>query len=86
VFNNPQLVAPSYGQADFRLTWSSTSHYQVVGYIRNAFGTVGKDAIVGGEYTANGYGSGINNSLSWELIPPRTYGVELRYRFGDNPR
>jgi iron complex outermembrane receptor protein len=85
-FNNPQLFAPSYGQADFRATWTSTSHYQIVGYIRNAFGVVGKDAIVGGEYIGNGYGAGINNSLSWQLIPPRTYGVEARYRFGDNPR
>jgi iron complex outermembrane receptor protein len=86
VFDDPQLIAPSYGQADFRATWSSTAHYQIVGYIRNAFGTIGKDAIGGSEYVANGYGAGTNNSLSWELIPPRTYGVEVRYRFGDNPR
>jgi iron complex outermembrane receptor protein len=86
VFNDPQLFAPSYGQADFRATWTSNSHYQIVGYIRNAFGVAGKDQIVGGEYVANGYGAGISNSLAWQLIPPRTYGIEARYRFGDNPR
>jgi iron complex outermembrane receptor protein len=78
VFNNPQLVAPSYGQVDLRATWSGNSHYQLVGYIRNAFNTVGKDSIGGSQYPFN--------YLSWQLIPPRTYGVEMRYRFGDNPQ
>jgi iron complex outermembrane receptor protein len=87
VFNDPQLIAPSYGQADFRATWSSDNHYELVAYIRNAFNTVGKDAITGGQFVgSNAYGLGLNNSLSWQLIPPRTYGIEARYRFGDNPK
>jgi iron complex outermembrane receptor protein len=84
VFNEPLFVAPSYGQTDLRATWFSNSHYTLVGYIRNAFNVVGKDAITGGQYVAGGY-AGANNALSWQLIPPRTYGIEARYRFGDNP-
>jgi iron complex outermembrane recepter protein len=84
VFNEPLLIAPSYGQADFRASWFSDSHYTLVLYMRNAFNVVGKDAISGGQYTAGGY-AGANNALSWQLIPPRTYGIEVRYRFGDHP-
>jgi len=85
VFNEPLLISPSYGQTDLRATWASDSHFTLVGYIRNAFNNAGKDAITGGQYTAGGY-AGANNFLSWQLIPPRTYGIEARYRFGDHPQ
>lgn len=77
VFNEPTLISPSYGQVDMRLTYSSASHFQLVGYIRNAFNSAGKDAITGGPAPYD--------VLSYQLIPPRTYGIEARYRFGDNP-
>jgi iron complex outermembrane recepter protein len=82
-FGDPEFVAGSYGQTDFRGTWNDiTNRWSVFGYLRNAFDVRGSDGtgIDTSLYNAaQGYGG---PTLARSLIYPRTFGVEFRVRFG----
>jgi iron complex outermembrane recepter protein len=76
IFNRRETRLPSFDQTDLRMTWTgATNSYSVVGYVRNVLDDEGFDGV-----SASATASGITNSFS--LTPPRTYGLELQYRFG----
>jgi iron complex outermembrane receptor protein len=88
VFNRPYNLAPSYNQIDLRATWTAASdHYSIVAFGRNILDDEGYDGTTGllqTQLPAGGVGvpvipASITRNVS--LTPPRTYGVELQYRF-----
>lgn len=78
VFTKKWNEAPSWDQVDLRAHWASASNrYTVIAYVKNVGDTAGYDAAVAGaQRSAPATGAQI-----LELTPPRTYGVELQYRF-----
>jgi iron complex outermembrane receptor protein len=82
VFKRDYNLAPSWDQVDIRAAWQSRDeHYTIVGFVRNLFDTVGYASAVDGTATYNGAASISGQSNIYDLTPPRTYGVELRYKF-----
>jgi iron complex outermembrane receptor protein len=80
VFNRSYNLDPSYAQVNLRAIWSDTSnHYNVILYGNNVFNKIAQDAQFGLGVTNPGPGQVIDPVVSY--IPPRVYGVELRYRF-----
>jgi iron complex outermembrane receptor protein len=88
IFDRKYDNAPSWTEADFRALWkSSGDRYEIIGYVKNAFNTVGYGAADGG-YGLSGNASatttpaaGLFQNNIFELTPPRTYGLEVRYKF-----
>jgi iron complex outermembrane receptor protein len=94
-FSDPAFEVPSYGTADFRALWKDgQDRYQVIGYVKNAFdeegftstgstnptavfGNPNPGLVVGGTTYLRQTGTSITRGL----IQPRTYGVEVQYRF-----
>ena len=94
-FKDPAFEVPAYGTADFRVLWKDADEkYSIIGYVKNAFdeqgytstgstnptavfGSPNPGLIVGGKAYLQQTGVAINRGL----IQPRTYGVELQYRF-----
>ena len=83
-FKDPIFYAGSYGENDFRGTWTAaTNRWSVFGYIKNAFNVRGSDDVAL---------SGVINSPSpayagyatviRSIVPPRTFGMEFRVKFG----
>jgi iron complex outermembrane receptor protein len=80
VFNRSYNLDPSYSQVNLRAIWTDTSnHYDVILYGNNVFNKIAQDAQFGLGVTNAGPGQVIDPVVSY--IPPRVYGVELRYRF-----
>jgi iron complex outermembrane receptor protein len=80
VFNRSYNLAPSYSLVNLRGTWTDTSNrYSVILYANNVFNRIGQDASLGLGVTNPGPGQVIDPLVSY--IPPRVYGLELRYRF-----
>jgi iron complex outermembrane recepter protein len=79
-FSDPEFTAGSFGVTDFRATWNAPdNHWSVLGYLRNAFNVLGSDT---GVVSGGGTTFGTPNTLFRSYIPPRTFGVELKVRFG----
>ncbi|WP_304166619.1 TonB-dependent receptor [Phenylobacterium aquaticum] len=94
-FKDPAFEVPAYGTADFRVLWKDADEkYSVIGYVKNAFDEQGYTStgstnptavfanpnpglVVGGKAYLQQTGVAINRGL----IQPRTFGVELQYRF-----
>jgi iron complex outermembrane receptor protein len=72
--------AKSFGQTDFRmLVTEKDNRFTVIGYVKNVFDTRGS-AGASGDRLDTGPNTGfVNQTISYVL--PRTYGVELQYRF-----
>ncbi|MFC3071019.1 TonB-dependent receptor [Phenylobacterium soli] len=85
--NDPAFSVPSYGTADFRAIWKDAKdRYSVIGFVKNAFDEKGYTSTGSTTPTATfGFGAGgiYQNgvSITRGLIQPRTYGMELQYRF-----
>jgi iron complex outermembrane receptor protein len=76
VFANPVYTSPSFDIADFRLLWKDIDNrYTVIGFVKNAFDEVGYQNVTAGSPTA------VGPRQTVILNFPRTYGVELQYRF-----
>lgn len=76
IFNRVYTRAPSYTQTDLRASFTDTDdRYTVIGYVRNAFDQRGYENASSPGLSAEGI------SRTFVLTPPRTYGVELQYRF-----
>jgi iron complex outermembrane recepter protein len=96
-FDNPAFSVPSYGTADFRAIWKDAQdRYTLIAYIKNAFDKEGFTSTGSTNPTAvfaspnatfacaspNGQClTQTGTSITRGLIAPRTYGVELQYRF-----
>lgn len=94
-FKNDAHAAPAYDVTDFRAIWrDAQDRYTVIGFVKNAFDEVGYTSngsttavaiyglpnpgtVVGGTTYLRQTGTGIVRGL----IAPRTYGMELQYRF-----
>jgi outer membrane receptor protein involved in Fe transport len=83
LFNRPYSRAPSYDEADFRLTWSGTNNnYSVIVFVNNAFDKTGYDGAAGTLLLAPTQPLQPGPiTFDPSLIAPRTYGIELQYRF-----
>ncbi|MBL8554766.1 MAG: TonB-dependent receptor [Phenylobacterium sp.] len=86
VFTREYNKAPSWDQVDLRAYFQpKNDKFTVIGYVKNVFDTEGYDAALAGSNRNNNpavpsdqYLTGAQNL---ELTPPRTYGIELQYRF-----
>ena len=77
VFSRVYNSAPSWDQVDLRAYWAPQGNkYTVIAYVKNVADTDGYDAAVTGNQRSNRAGA-----QNLELTPPRTFGVELQYRF-----
>lgn len=88
-FKSAANKVPAYDVTDFRVLWNDADErYTLIGFVKNAFDERG--------YTSNGSttptaifdipnpGPGLvqtRTAITRGLIQPRTYGVELQYRF-----
>jgi iron complex outermembrane receptor protein len=80
VFNRSYNLDPSYGQVNLRAIWSDAANrYNLIIYGNNLTNKVAQDASFGLGVNNPGPGQVIDPVVSY--IPPRVYGVELRYRF-----
>lgn len=77
IFDRSFHAAPSWNQVDLRGTWVSThDRHEVVAYVKNVFNSLGYDSA---SEPLNGTGGSIIRS--YDLTPPRTFGVEVHYKF-----
>jgi iron complex outermembrane receptor protein len=75
IFNVEKLRGEPYGVTDFRAVWEPSSHrYTVIGFVRNATEEYYATSAIVGPATV-GSPRGITAGA------PRTYGMELHYRF-----
>jgi len=88
VFNRYYDNAPGWSSVDFRGTWKSPGdRYEVIGYVKNAFNalqyTVAEEGagLAGSASGVSPAVGGLNTVNNFELNPPRTFGVEVRYKF-----
>jgi iron complex outermembrane receptor protein len=73
---NPIYTAPSFGTTDVRLLWNDASNrYTIIGFVKNATDELGYASASGGSPTPVGVRRNVRP------IYPRTYGMELQYRF-----
>ena len=88
VFNRFYNIAPSWDDVDFRATWSGDhDRYEVIGFVKNAFNSLQYNVGAAGQgllgnatsHTSNA--AGLDYVSGYELAPPRTFGVEVRYKF-----
>ncbi|MDP9103906.1 MAG: TonB-dependent receptor [Pseudomonadota bacterium] len=93
IFNQSASIAPSWDQIDARLTWKLPgNHLTAIFYGKNLGNKLGYEggaapfrlagatgpATIGSTYTFSQQG-GVYSS--YPLTPPRTYGIELQYKF-----
>jgi iron complex outermembrane receptor protein len=80
VFNRSYNLDPSYGQVNLRAIWTDAANrYNVIIYGNNLTNKIAQDASFGLGVNNPGPGQVIDPVVSY--IPPRVYGIELRYRF-----
>jgi len=90
-FNDPAFQVPSYGTADFRAIWKEAKNqYSVIAFVKNAFdkdgftstGSTNPTAVFANPNPGSpGFLQQTGVSITRGLIQPRTYGLELQYRF-----
>jgi iron complex outermembrane receptor protein len=96
IFDRSFYRSPSYSQVDARITWKpENGKYTVILYGRNIFDTLGYEGGAGAFRRAGfvpGFATGTTTSpfvvpviqgvvSTFPITPPRTYGIELQYRF-----
>jgi iron complex outermembrane receptor protein len=88
VFNRTYDNAPSWDQVDLRALWKGAGdHYEIIGFIKNVTNTTGYEAagggsgLLGNNTSSTTAANGLFENNIYTLTPPRTYGVELRYKF-----
>ncbi|OYU68553.1 MAG: hypothetical protein CFE28_00190 [Alphaproteobacteria bacterium PA2] len=85
VFTRSYNEAPKWDQIDLRAHWAPVGNkYTIIAYVKNVADTDGYDAaLVASNRNARSSTGAVvpNGALNLELTPPRTYGIELQYRF-----
>lgn len=77
IFNRDLDVAPSSAQVDMRAIWTDRDdRFTAIFYVRNLFDTLGYEDPVG---ITGSPPTGPGRQVA--LTPPRTFGVQLQYRF-----
>ena len=78
VFSREHYLAPSYDSTDFRALWNGNNNrYTLIAFVNNAFDDEGFEA-AGASSSAWG-----TQSRTLSLTAPRTYGLEVQFRFGN---
>ena len=81
VFNRAYTETPGYDQVDLRAVWTGTdSRYRVIAYVKNVFDEQGYDTATGTLIASPPAAPG-SFGVDYGLTPPRTFGVQLQYRF-----
>jgi iron complex outermembrane receptor protein len=90
LFDREYNEAPSWSQVDARLIWTQAeSRYKIIGYVKNLTDVIGYDAGATG-YRQAGLNKLANGNFvpmlegitkTYSVVPPRTYGIELQYKF-----
>ncbi|MHB8528698.1 MAG: TonB-dependent receptor [Caulobacteraceae bacterium] len=81
IFNRSYNYAPAYTQVNLRASWTDTrKRYTVIAFVNNVFNNTGTDGAEGQIVSAPGVTPEIVDRFI-SLTAPRTYGVELQYRF-----
>ena len=77
IFNRPYNLSDAYGILDLRATWTDAGdRYAVVAFVRNATDELVVDRVEAGAL------DNLNNPIrNLYLLDPRTYGVQVQYRF-----
>jgi iron complex outermembrane receptor protein len=78
IWNNPIYTSPANDIADFRAIWRQTDKgLTVIGYVKNAFDEVAYQSSLANPTSITAVGYRRQVILNF----PRTYGVELQYKF-----
>lgn len=79
IFNRFYNRMPSWAQVDLRAIWTGRDErYRVIAFVKNVFDTVGYDSASGNLLASS---PTLAVAQSYSLTPPRTYGVQLEFRF-----
>jgi iron complex outermembrane recepter protein len=82
IFNRFYNLAPSYSQVDLRALWTDAANrYTVIVYAKNLFNAVGYDDAYGAQLTSPPAPNQTSVTRSYSYTVPRTFGVQLQYRF-----
>jgi iron complex outermembrane receptor protein len=88
VFDRSYDNAPSWDDFDLRALWRGPEdRYEVIGYVKNVFNTLqyevgdGGAGLLGNATSATTAAAGLYETNLFTLAPPRTYGLEVRYKF-----
>ncbi|MEJ0066365.1 MAG: hypothetical protein WDM85_13880 [Caulobacteraceae bacterium] len=83
VFDRFYDNAPSWYDIDLRALWKGPNDkYEVIAYVKNLTNTLQYDVGSAGTGLAgNDSSTGLFETNIYDLAPPRTYGVEVRYKF-----
>ncbi len=80
--------APAWSDVDIRALWKGPNdRYEVIGFVKNVFNTLqytvasGGVGLLGNGFSSTTAAQGLFQQNLFELNPPRTYGVEVRYKF-----
>ena len=82
IFDRPYYQAPARSQIDARLAWKDAAdRYTVILYGKNLTDEQDFDTLAATRQTGFNGGGAYNLNRTYVLVPPRTYGVELQYRW-----
>ncbi|MEJ0066369.1 MAG: TonB-dependent receptor [Caulobacteraceae bacterium] len=88
IFNRAYDNAPSWDDVDLRALWKAKDdRYEVIGFVKNVFNTLQYQAadegegLLGTNATSTTAAAGLVGVNVYNLAPPRTYGLEVRYKF-----
>jgi iron complex outermembrane receptor protein len=83
IFKRAYDAAPAWDQVDLRATWAGNhDRYEIILYVKNLFNTLGYDAAATGYLISAPVGGGpYTQASSYDLTPPRLYGVEVHWKF-----
>ncbi|HEY3799718.1 MAG TPA: TonB-dependent receptor, partial [Caulobacteraceae bacterium] len=88
VFNRFYDNAPSAQNVDLRGTWKGDhDRYEIIGFVKNVTDSLqynvgaGGGGLAGSATAVTSAATGLNETNIYDLAPPRTYGIELRYKF-----
>ena len=80
IFNRYYNEGKAWHQTDARLLWNDIDdRYTLIAYVKNIFEQEGVAGADGSRINTGPNTGFINRTISY--VPPRTYGVELQYRF-----
>jgi iron complex outermembrane recepter protein len=91
IFSEAYFVAPAYSQVDMRLSWNDAAdRYTIFAYVKNMQNKLGYDGVGAFAVTAPAPGTAPCGTTAagpyfcdqnLGLTPPRTYGLEVQYRW-----
>ena len=83
LFNRFYNTAPSWSDLSFRGTWKAPhDKYEITLFVKNALDALQYTvAAAGAGLAGSATAVGLNEVNAFELNPPRTYGMEFRYKF-----